>query len=507
MSCLALLAVFGCKVGPTFTRPAVPVADNWLEKDDPRLATQAAVEARWWRAFNDPTLDRLIELAYGQNLPLQIAGLRIFEARARLAIATGRQYPQVQVLFGSLNAIGLSQRAANVTSFSRHFLDYQVGFDVSWEADLWGKYGRGVQAQAASLLASEADYRAAIVSLTAEVARAYVVLRTSERLIELARQNADIQEQGLNIAESRFRNGATSELDVTQARTQWEGTRATIPQLQAGLQQARNALCTLLGQPTGTLDSLLAGQTGIPTAPATVAVGLPAEMLRRRPDVHSAELQAAAQCALIGVAKAELYPSFTLAGVIGLQASTASSSSNPFSPDAAFYSAGPSILYPLLNYGRITNNVRVEDARFQQLLVNYRQTVLAAAQEVEDALIGFLTAEDAVLLQQRSVDAAEKSVQLATTQYREGATDFQRVLDAQRALLQQQNALAQSRSSVATSLIAAYKALGGGWEPRQGQPIVRPEVQEEMRQRTNWGDMLSEPSAPGPVTNPQPGKP
>jgi len=230
-------------------------------------------------------------------------------------------------------------------------------------------------------------------------------------LIEQAQQNVQLQEEGLRIADSHFRNGATSELDVTQAATLLESTRASVPQLQVGAQQARNALSTLLGRPSGTFDALLAGRKDIPNTPAKVAVSVPAEMLRRRPDIRSAEFNAAAQCARIGVAKAELYPSFSLVGTIGLTAGTGGvATSNLFSTDSLFYAVGPRINWPFFNYGRLKNGVRVQDARFQQLLVNYRDTVLKAAQEVEDALAGFLNARDAVVFQERAVAAARRSV-------------------------------------------------------------------------------------------------
>jgi len=231
-------------------------------------------------------------------------------------------------------------------------------------------------------------------------------------------------------------------------------------------------------------------------------------MLRRRPDVRAAEFQAAAQCARIGVAKAELYPSFTLFGTVGLQTTSGTpiSHSNFFSEDSLFYSVGPRVNWSFLNYGRITNNVRVQDARFQQLLVGYRETVLRAAQEVEDAVVGFLNAQKALVFEAGAVKAAQRSVEISAVQYREGAVDYQRVLDAQRSLLQEQNSLTQINSSVATNLIALYKALGGGWEVRQGQPVIPAETENEMKQRTSWGDMLSQPRRAETAASPPPGK-
>jgi NodT family efflux transporter outer membrane factor (OMF) lipoprotein len=498
-----IFALSGCAVGPNFAKPEAKVNANWNEKGDPRVSTQAAVNSQWWTAFNDPTLDQLIQLAYEQNLSLQIAGLRIMEARARLGIAIGEQYPQQQEAFGSAAVVGLSKNASNSAGLDRSHGDYQLGFDSTWEMDFWGKFRRGVESETASLIASVADYDDGIVSLTAEVARTYTVIRTFEVLIELARENIKVQEEGLQIAESRFRNGATTELDVTQARSLLESTRATIPQLEIGLQQAQNAMSTLLGQPTGAVETLLKVSKDIPTAPVEVAVGVPNELLRRRPDIRSAELFAAAQCARIGIAKAELYPSFSLFGEIGLQSSSeggvqsnGAHFNNMMDGDSVFYSFGPAVRWSIFNYGRIENSVRVQDARFQQLIVNYQNTVLRAAQEVEDTLTGFLKSQEATVFEQNSVNAAQRSVDIALMQYREGAVDYQRVLDTQRALLQEQNRLTQSRSAIVTNLIALYKALGGGWELRQGQPRVTESTQAQMRERTDWGKLLPPPPPP-----------
>jgi outer membrane protein TolC len=232
-------------------------------------------------------------------------------------------------------------------------------------------------------------------------------------------------------------------------------------------------------------------------------------MLRRRPDIHSAELAAAAQCALIGVAKSELFPSFTLFGTVGLETSTVNSRTpNLFSSNSLFFAVGPRISWPFFNYGRLKNGVRVQDARFQQLLVAYHNTVLKAVQEVEDALVGLLNARDAASAQQKAVASAQRAAEIALAMYREGATDYQRVIDAQRSLLTQENNLADASSSVTTNFIALYKALGGGWEAREGQPFVPSEVQTEMRQRTNWGDLLSQPrKQEAAATTATPGKP
>jgi NodT family efflux transporter outer membrane factor (OMF) lipoprotein len=508
----SVLAFGGCVVGPQYVKPDVPANPDWSEKADPRLATGSAPDSTWWKVFNDPTLDQLVETALRQNLSLQVAGLRIMEARARLGLAVGRRYPQVQEVFASATAVGLSEHGPTGALVPSNYWDYQVGFDAAWEADLWGKYRQDVRAEAGNYLATVADYDDVLVSLTAEVARTYAVIRTFEALIEYAGANVALQEEGLRIAEARFRHGATSELDVAQATTLLESTRESIPQLQTGLQQAENALSTLLGQPTGAVRSLLSTSSGIPSAPAQVAVGIPADMLRRRPDVRSAELSAVSQCARIGVAKADLYPRLTLFGTIGTQTTSGagglsghSSFSDLFGANSLFYAFTPQLVLPIFNYGRIENNVRIQDARFQQLLVGYQDTVLRAAQEAEDAMIAFLRAQEAAAFARKASTAAARSVELASIQYREGAVDYQRVLDAQRTLLQEQNTLVTARASIATNLIATYKALGGGWEVRSGQPYVPDSVRIEMQDRTNWGKYFSTPATvtvEGVISNP-----
>lgn len=350
-------------------------------------------------------------------------------------------------------------------------------------------------------MAAIADYDDVMVTLTAEVARAYVLMRTNEERIILAEQSVTIQERSLEIAENRFEGGLVTELDVHQARSLLANTRATIPRLELGYQQAMNALSVLLGQPPSDLSTILGSPghvAGIPKVPAKVAVGVPADLLRRRPDVRRAELQAAAQSSLIGVAQADLLPHFTLIGSIGLQASESSLTnkggshfSDLFSGDSVTYFAGPSLTWDLFNYGRIKNQVRVQDARFQQLVVNYQNTVLRAAQETEDAMVGFLKKQQEAFYLADAVGASQRSVDISVLQYGEGLTDYQRVLDAQRGLSLDQDALASVQGSAVLSLVGMYKALGGGWQARDGQ-FVKSETQKVMAQRTDWGGLLEE---------------
>jgi NodT family efflux transporter outer membrane factor (OMF) lipoprotein len=504
-----LIAVDACTmVGPDFVQPTADVSREWVAAQDPRVKTEPADYKNWWQAFQDPVLDKLIQTAYEQNLPLRIAGARVFEARASLGIAIGQQYPQTQQAFGSATYNRESERAPSATQQSRGVdFDYNqvgVGATAIWELDFWGKFRRAVESENASFLSSIAAYDSALVSLTADVARAYVLIRTIQDRLQIARENLAIQQESLRIAQVRFQGGATSERDVQQARTLLFNTEATIPQLETFLRQAKNGLCILLGMPPRHLEEMLAGNSGIPKAPAEVAVGIPADLLRRRPDIQIAELQAAAQCALIGVAKADLYPAFSLTGTFGFLSSDVGrfELGDITSWKSRTGSFGPSFQWNLLNYGRITNLVRVQDARFQELIFNYQDTVLRAQQEVEDGLASFLYSQVRVVSLNEAATAAKRSADLALIQYREGATDYTTVLTAQQALLAQQDSLAQEQGNVPQGLIAVYRALGGGWEIREGKEFLPEEVIETMGNRTDWG-RLTKPAAVEPPTTVQ----
>ncbi|MGH8120624.1 MAG: TolC family protein, partial [Gammaproteobacteria bacterium] len=372
------------------------------------------------------------------------------------------------------------------------YRDANVGFDVGWELDLWGRFRRGIEAADAELLASLADYDDVLVSLTANVATAYTLIRTFEERLAIARANVEIQERSFAITNDRFRNGTITELDVKQAESLLLGTKSTIPALEIGLQTSKHALSTLLGMPPGGVEDMLKSPGVIPSAPAEVAVGVPAELLRRRPDIRKAELQTAAQSARIGVAESDLYPHFSLVGSIGLRAGDTFNSSlgDLFHLNSIEAFGGPTLTWDVFNYGRIKNSVRVQDARLQQLIVNYQNTVLEASREVEDALVGFLQSQEQVVFLDQSVEAAKRSVELALLQYGEGIADYQRVLDTQQTLFAQQDVLTSSRGDIATSLIAMYRGLGGGWELRSGKPFVPEKTLETMRKRSDWGQLL-----------------
>lgn len=503
---LALLAVLvipglgGCiKVGPDYSRPEVKLADAWLEAGDARLRTDPVETRQWWQIFQDPVLNNLIDTAYRENLDLRQAGVRVLEAQAQLGLALGDIFPQTQEITGSVQrsrtgaGTPFPSGASGGPRFSGfNYWQAQLGLNLAWELDFWGKFRRGIESADAGLEASIANYDAALVSLTANVATLYTTIRTVERRLAIARTNVATQHESLVIAEARFAGGVTSQRDVEQARSQLTATQATIPVLQLQLRQATDALCVLLGQPPSQLPELSKGQGIIPQPPLRVVAGIPADLLRRRPDIRAAEYNAMAQSALIGVAKAELFPAFSLTGNFGFQASNVGRNTlgDIGNWQNRFGSIGPAVRWPVLNYGRLTNLVRVQDARFQELLIQYQNTVLKAQQEVEDNLAAFLRNQEQARFLAESVAAAQKSLDLAVIQYREGITDFTTVLTAQQALLRTQESLAEAQGAIAASLVGIYRALGGGWEIRLGQDFVPAATREEMARRTNWGKML-----------------
>lgn len=488
----------GCtKVGPDFEAPTAPSSPNWQEAPDEKVNTQAKVKDRWWKVFQDPVLDKLVDMGFHQNLTLQVAGLRILQNRANLGIAIGNQYPQKQEATGAYSLNRSSENAANGAGANREYGSLQAGLDASWELDLWGRFQRGIESADAALGASVAQYDDVLVSLASEIALTYVLIRQLEERIGYAKGNVEIQQQTLKITDAQFKGGQVSELDVQQARALLYNTEALVPSFEASLRQTKNALSVLLGMPPQELKDILGGPGKIPMAPKSIATGIPSDLLRRRPDIRQAELEAASQSARIGVAEADLYPRFTLAGFIGTATSNngGDQSNNAnlgdvFDADSFTGYIGPSVSLPIFNYGRLTNNVRVQDALFQQLAINYQNAVLRAYQEVEDGLVGFLRSQEQAGFLQQGADASQRAVDLSLLQYREGLAQYTRVLNAQDLLVSQQDSLAVARGTIANSLISVYKGLGGGWEWHGENDYVPTSIQEEMRARTDWGDIL-----------------
>jgi len=512
-----LVSLAGCAVGPDFTPPLAPVADTWLEWRNKSLQTGPEEYRDWWRVFHDPILDRLIDIAYSQNLTLLSAGTKVLQARAQLGIAIGEFWPQKQGALGTASYNLLSQANAQSSPASGvgqsspspglkiiNFWSDGIGVQAAWELDFWGKFRRGVESADSAYLGSIATYDDVLVTLLGDVASTYVGIRTLEKQIAIARENVVKQRGILQIARDRYKGGAATLLDVYQAENILGTTEATVPQLTIQLQQGLNALRVLLGMAPEPLGFLLARSTGhIPATPPKVVVGVPADLLRRRPDIRAAELKAAAQSAQVGVAAADLYPAISISGAFGGLASNVGGHNlwQAFHPVGQAFSVGPSFQWNLLNYGQITNNVRLQDATLQEYLVDYQNTVLKAQQEVENGISTFLLSRSQAEYLHRSVVAANGALHIATLEYQQGTRDFTTVLTAEQNLYQAENNLAMATGNISTGLVSVFRALGGGWQIRDGNGFLNAATTEEMRSRTNWGELLppaSEPPLPAP---------
>lgn len=492
---LAALAT-SCMVGPNYKTPKSDVEPAWTPNPAITNRPFSDAEIYWWRNFNDPALNQLIETACSNNLSLQIAGARILETRARLNQSIGNLFPQQQGISGQVNYSQLNNSLlSQIPGVNPDYVSDQVLFGATWEIDFWGKYRRGIQSDRAGFLGSIAAYDDAMVTLIADVASTYVNIRTLEERIRVAAKNVDTQKESLRIASAQFNAGETSERDVQQATTRLNQTEAQIPLLNAALAQNKNGLAVLLGETPAEIDHHLTGPGEIPVAPSQVAVGIPKDLLRRRPDVEEAGLNAASFSALIGVAKANMYPAFSLSGQFGYASDNQGNNSlgDLFNWQNRVVNAGAGVVFPIFNYGRLINQVRVQDAQFEQALLNYQNTVLTAQQEVETGLANFTGQQNALVSLKQAAVAARRSTDLAMIQYKEGQTDYTTVLTAEQEQLNVEDNVATTKGNVVLGLISVYRALGGGWQIRNGHDVISDRVKAKMAARTDWGKML-EPS-------------
>jgi NodT family efflux transporter outer membrane factor (OMF) lipoprotein len=483
-----LVIIGGCMVGPNYHPPqAPPIAESYLDPGTESIKREPAPDvSHWWTVFDDPTLNDLVKMAYEHNPTLTTAALHVVEAQARRGIAFGQLFPQSQTGFGGYTRTQLSKNQANFAG-EHSFDDFQLGAQATWELDIWGRFRRGIESADAAILSAIASYDDVLVTLIGDVATEYINIRIAQEQLVVVRANVEIQKVGLQIAEDRFKGGTATDLDRSQATALLRDTESQIPVLEGTIGQSEARLCVLLGIPPKDLSAMLADKK-IPGAPAAVAVGIPADLLRRRPDIRRAERDLAAQSAQIGIAKADLYPAFSLVGDVRLEAENFG---DLFKGNSLQAFGGPGFRWNLFNYGRIENAVRVEDARFQALVGVYENTVLNAQGEVEGFMAAYLGATREIAPLTDSVAAAQRSVDTADTQYRGGIADYTRVLLAQQFLEQEQSRLVSARGSAALNLISLYRALGGGWELRADHlPPVDEKIRSEMKARTNWGKML-----------------
>ncbi len=458
---LAAAALAGCAaVGPNYRPPTIEMPNSWQTTDDPALLPRAELVKNWWSLFNDPLLDQLIQTATRNNRDLLAAIARMEEARANLGSTRGERLPRV-------DANGSAIRQETSDNGLNPGIDetlHGVSATAGWEMDLFGRIRRSVEAARADYQASTEDRTDILISLYANVALTYLDIRTFQARLTAAKANIESQKSVLALTQSRFRNGLASDLDVAQAERVLASTEAEVPPLKIGLSRSVNALAVLLGQTPGNLPPEIVTPLEIPLPPEKVTVGVPANLLRQRPDVRRAERQLAAQTARIGVIKADLYPSFSLTGAFGFESIDAG---DLFNADSRVASFGPSLRWQIFSGGRIRQQIKAQDARTRQALLVYEQSVLNALREVENALVAYIEDRTRLAALQRSVVAARRSVKLATNLYKQGLVNFQLVLDAQRDQFNFENQFAAARGNSAANFVRLYKALGGGWDAQQ----------------------------------------
>ncbi len=480
---LALCAAGCTMLGPDYETPSAPVQNDWLEYDDPRVDSVPPIALEWWTtAFNDPILDQLVETALAENLSLRSAGLRVLQSRQQLAIAIGNQYPQQQLVTGQGGTL-----RENGSSFE----SYDFAFRLSWEADVWGRFRRQIESASALLDASIAGYDGVMVSLIADVAQNYLLIRITQRRLAVALRNYALQQESVRISQAKFVAGEVSSLDLEQAQTLLYNTQAAVVSLEPSLQQFKNSLAILLGRPPHDMSEMFGALQPIPTVEPEIAVGMPQDLLRRRPDIRIAERQLAAQSAQIGFAITELYPHFGIDGSIGSGVATQGDQDfgDLFSSDTSSYNLFGFFDWNIFNYGRLKNNVRLQDAFFQQLLEDYRQSVLNAQVEIENAIVAFLKSQEQLEAIQLAADAAQRAADISTAQYQDGLVDFNTVITTLTALVNQTDQLATAQGTVTTNLVTVYRSLGGGWEFREGREpldLIPEETQEEMLERGEY---------------------
>jgi len=493
VSVFAIVLTACTTLGPDYKEPDVAWLADWeseLYSQIEGASGQSQVDAQiWWHLFDDPVLNQLVEIARSENPSLRIAGLRVLESRAALGIANSGRYPQLQQATGAIAYVNTQSSSGSDQSLG----SYEVGLNAGWELDFWGRYSRSIESADAAFFSSVFNQQNGQVLLTAQVADLYYAYRTILLRIDIARKNARIQKRSYEITEALFKSGASAELDLQQAKTQYMATLSSIPGLEIALRQFHNNLCVLLGRPPGSLPELDNEVRSLPVVNRAALEEVPAQLLMRRPDIRAAASQVASQSAQVGVAETELYPSISLFGNLGWSGSTPSDSANTLS-----LGIGPSFTWNLFDHGRIKNNVRIQDARLQQAIESFQNSVLLAARELDDAAISVIKTREQQSPQRESTLAAERSLELANTRYREGYADFQRVIDAQRAAAGQAERELINDANHISAVISFYRALGGGWLETPVEKLIPQSTRETMESRSDWGDLIQSPDPADP---------
>jgi len=466
----ATVALAGCAVGPDYHPPKTQLPANWSEAQLGGTTNSAMTAVQWWKTFNDPELNSLIVRAAATNYDLRIAEGRLHEARALRTGAFFDLGPTIDASAGytdvrqARNSLPFSGSATNF-SYRFHTDLYDAHFDASWEIDVFGGKRRALQEANALLASVEEDRRDVLVSVLAEVARNYVDVRNFQQHLAIAAKNIAAEQDAVDITRARFRAGLASELDAKQAEVLLATTQSQVPAFEESLKQAAHRLAVLIGQKPGALLDELSATAPIPAPPPEVPVGLPSDLLRRRPDIRRAERQLAAATANIGVQTAELFPKFSLTGVGGFQSFSAG---DWFTGGSKYWSAGPSVMWRILDLGHVRSQIQTANARAQQSLAMYDKTVLTSLEDVENALVAYSQEQVRHHSLQQAVDASRSAVEISNELYKNGLTSFLNVVDAERSLYQAEDELVQSERTVMVNLVALYKALGGGWQTTVG---------------------------------------
>jgi NodT family efflux transporter outer membrane factor (OMF) lipoprotein len=432
-------------------------------------------------------LNDLVTQVEAANPSMRIAGLRILESRAALGRAGATLYPQVQQLNGSAAYIDRRQHGG-LRDAEQSFSSYDTDFSLGWELDFWGRFRRGIESADAGFFASISNQQDLQLLLNAQLVELYFAYRTTLARLDIARKNADIQRRSYEINERIYQSGQDSELDLQQAKTQYLSTLSTIPALEGGLIKVRNAMAVLLARPPGPLQELATVTATLPMPQRVAVAAVPSRLMMRRPDIRAAAWQVAAQSAQIGIAEADYFPAISLFGSLGWAGNSIDGS-----PDTSTLGLGPAFSWKLFDHGQIANNVRVQDARLQQAIENFHNSVLLAAREIDDAAIDVVKTAQRQSLLHQSVIAAERSLELANSLFLEGYAGFQRVLDAQQALFAQADRELSNQGDHISAVIALYRALGGGWQPVNVDALIPVSTRDNMEARTDWGDLLRSP--------------
>ena len=462
-----MFLIAGCSVGPNYKKPDIAVADGWSEAPQTGIDTRSAPLSKWWTEFNDPLLNKLVERAVQSNLDIRLAEARIRESRALRAVRASDLWPGLETS-GSYRRSRSSENAFVSGEGGDAFLGgngagdlFRAGFDSSWEVDVFGGVRRSIEAADANVAASIEERRNALVTLLGDVAKNYIDLRGFQRRLAVARSNLQAQQETLDLTKVRFEAGLSSDFEVAQAEGQVNTTAAQIPALESALKGTVHRLDVLLGQQPGALWTEVSNEAPIPALPPQAHVGLPAELLRRRPDIRRAERLLASTTAQVGAATADLYPRFSLIGAFGFQSISAS---DLISAPSRFWSIGPRIFWPVFDAGRIRANIEVRNAQQEQALILYEKTILVAFEDVENSLVNYAREQVRYRALIDAVAANRRAMQMANELYTRGLVDFLNVLESQRSLYASESELAQSETVMASNLVALYKALGGGWE-------------------------------------------